>query len=84
MDLKRSFDDGEDVQFDETKVQIHDVASLLKLFFREAPEPLIPRSCYRPMLNATAAMNFPSAVQDILSGEDYPQVRSQDLMKLVM
>lgn len=54
MDLRRSYDDGldnfswrSDLNLGESDV--HNAASLLKLYFRTLPEPLIPRKCYRPL-----------------------------------
>jgi hypothetical protein len=67
------FEDIEDLQ-------PHDVASLLKLFFREvddlvtgvptlmpdsmqAKDPLIPRACYRPLIDASSRPDFAIEVQ---------------------
>ena len=40
--LREDFDGGGDIAFCED-VAIHDVATLLKEFFRDLPEPLIPK-----------------------------------------
>ncbi|GAM21136.1 hypothetical protein SAMD00019534_043110 [Acytostelium subglobosum LB1] len=43
--LKLCFDSGEDVNLDDCE-DVHTVASLLKMFLRELPEPLFPYSTY--------------------------------------
>jgi len=50
QDLKRIFDTegGDSLDFD--KHSIHDVAGLLKLFFREMPEPIFPFSCFSVLI----------------------------------
>ncbi|XP_051533214.1 rho GTPase-activating protein 24-like isoform X3 [Myxocyprinus asiaticus] len=47
-ELQEAFDAGEKPTFDSTDV--HTVASLLKLYLRELPEPLVPFSCYEEFL----------------------------------
>ena len=32
------------------EVSVHDVASILKEFFKDLPEPLLPREVYHPLL----------------------------------
>ena len=32
------------------EVSVHDVATILKEFFRDLPEPLLPREVYQPLL----------------------------------
>lgn len=54
MDLRRSYDRGLDnYEWREvtgaSETDVHNAASLLKLYFRTLPEPLIPRKCYRPL-----------------------------------
>ena len=47
--MKQKFDKGEDFEFsDETSP--HDVACVLKEFFRSLPEPLMTRELYYPLL----------------------------------
>lgn len=55
-DLKDRFDEGEEVDLDKDEVDVHSVASLLKQFFRELPESLIPFNCYQHFMNI--AMRF--------------------------
>ncbi|XP_044798339.2 rho GTPase-activating protein 22 isoform X6 [Bubalus bubalis] len=49
-DLQDSFDCGEKPQFDST-TDVHTVASLLKLYLRELPEPVVPFARYEDFLN---------------------------------
>ena len=51
-------------------IDVHSVASLLKLYLRELPEPIVPRQFYEPVmkivqrdmhLNPDKAMNIPSS-----------------------
>ncbi len=43
---------GDQVLFDVTKHNVHDVAGLLKMYFREQPEPVVPLSSYAALLEA--------------------------------
>ncbi|KAG5180945.1 Rho GTPase activation protein [Tribonema minus] len=43
---------------------VHDIAALLKMFFRELPEPLIPAASYRAALDAAAAPALAAAAPD--------------------
>ncbi len=43
---------GDRVLFDLTKHNVHDVAGLLKMYFREQPEPVVPLSSYAALLDA--------------------------------
>jgi hypothetical protein len=56
--LKAKFDhDVHSVDFQQRDAFFHDVnvpANLLKLFFRELPDPLLTRACYRELLDAAA------------------------------
>ena len=47
--LREDFDSGVDVILTD-EVSVHDVATILKEFFRELPEPLLPREVYQPLL----------------------------------
>ena len=47
--LREDFDSGGDVILTD-EVSVHDVATILKEFFRELPEPLLPREVYQPLL----------------------------------
>ncbi|XP_032693848.1 rho GTPase-activating protein 22 isoform X5 [Lontra canadensis] len=49
-DLQDSFDCGEKPLFDST-TDVHTVASLLKLYLRELPEPVVPFARYEDFLN---------------------------------
>ncbi len=49
MQLREDFDNGADISFSED-VAIHDVATLLKEFFRDLPEPLIPKELIAGLL----------------------------------
>ncbi|CAN0384346.1 unnamed protein product, partial [Ectocarpus fasciculatus] len=51
--LKSTFDAGEHVEFDERIHEVHEVATLLKMYFRELPEPVVPTAFYHPMLEAS-------------------------------
>lgn len=50
--LKELYDQGSQNDFSDTE-EIHSVSSLLKLYFRELPEPLIPYSMYYDFCKAT-------------------------------
>uniref|UniRef100_A0A3B4U165 Si:ch211-247j9.1 n=1 Tax=Seriola dumerili TaxID=41447 RepID=A0A3B4U165_SERDU len=48
-ELQQAFDSGERPSFD-SSTDVHTVASLLKLYLRQLPEPLVPHSCYQDFL----------------------------------
>ncbi|XP_076025116.1 rho GTPase-activating protein 24-like [Genypterus blacodes] len=48
-ELQEAFDAGERPSFD-SSTDVHTVASLLKLYLRQLPEPLVPHSCYQHFL----------------------------------
>ncbi|XP_048883629.1 rho GTPase-activating protein 24-like [Brienomyrus brachyistius] len=48
-ELQVAFDAGEKPTFD-SSTDVHTVASLLKLYLRELPEPVVPFSCYQEFL----------------------------------
>lgn len=50
-DLKEKFDKGEGVDLDPDEVDPHELASLLKQFLRELPEPLFAYDLYYPLIN---------------------------------
>ena len=57
MDLRRRYDNGLDnfewrTVMDVSESEVHNAASLLKLYFRTLPDPLIPRKCYCPLAEA--------------------------------
>ncbi|XP_035383466.1 rho GTPase-activating protein 24 isoform X2 [Electrophorus electricus] len=64
-ELQEAFDAGEKPSFDSTDV--HTVASLLKLYLRELPEPLVPFSRYQEFL---------------MCGKKMPSDREQGLLEL--
>ena len=49
VQLREDFDSGADVILTD-EVSVHDVATILKEFFRDLPEPLLPREVYHPLL----------------------------------
>eukprot|EP00904_Undaria_pinnatifida_P001526 jgi/Undpi1/11374/HiC_scaffold_30.g13671.m1 len=51
--LKAMFDAGEQVEFDERIHNVHEVATLLKMYFRELPDPVVPTTHYNHMLEAS-------------------------------
>lgn len=55
-ELKDRFDCAEKIVFDISEHDVHSVASLLKMYFRELPESIIPSSYYQLLMNV--AMNF--------------------------
>jgi len=50
-DLKDRFDEGETLDLEKEDADIHSVASLLKQYFRELPECLIPFNKYQEFMN---------------------------------
>jgi len=63
-DSKRLFDTGKDVNFNEEK-NPHNVASLLKLYLRELPEPLFTYERYDDFIKASASSH---GIKDRLAG----------------
>ncbi|KAJ5074827.1 rho/rac/cdc gtpase-activating protein [Anaeramoeba ignava] len=51
-DLKELFDKSDDIQIEEITKSPHDVASLLKLYLNELPEPLIPWKFYDSFISS--------------------------------
>ena len=49
LQIRRRFDKGQDVDLSDANP--HDVASVLKEFFRSLPEPLMTRDLYGPILS---------------------------------
>nr|XP_022318826.1 rho GTPase-activating protein 24-like isoform X2 [Crassostrea virginica] len=58
-ELKERFDSAERVVFDSEEVDVHTVASLLKLYLRELPQSVIPADYYQKFMNI--ALRFQSA-----------------------
>lgn len=48
--LREEFDSGREVHLEQERPQAHDVAQLLKEFFRDLPQPLLTRDLYVPFL----------------------------------
>ncbi|XP_053504577.1 rho GTPase-activating protein 24 isoform X1 [Ictalurus furcatus] len=65
-ELQEAFDAGEKPSFD-SSTDVHTVASLLKLYLRELPEPLVPFSRYQEFL---------------ICGKKIPSDREQGLLEL--
>ncbi|XP_077351266.1 rho GTPase-activating protein 22 [Festucalex cinctus] len=55
-ELQDAFDRGESLLFDST-TDVHTVASLLKLYLRELPEPVIPFTKYAQFLSCAPLLN---------------------------
>ncbi|KAM6185582.1 rho GTPase-activating protein 22 isoform 2-T2 [Rhynchocyon petersi] len=74
-DLQDSFDCGEKPMFDST-TDVHTVASLLKLYLRELPEPVVPFARYEDFLSCAQLLTkdegeagiFEASVSLILKG----------------
>lgn len=49
LQLREEFDSGAEVVLT-ADVAVHDVATLLKEFFRDLPEPLIPKDLCQPLI----------------------------------
>ena len=87
--IKRSFNDGLDVRFEDDPEfdmqSVHDVASALKLFFRELPEPLIPRFCFVKFLSllTVSSEDFITAVREMLDDENFYAVNVDCLRYLL-
>ena len=58
-ELKDRFDCAEKIIFDISEHDVHSVASLLKMYFRELPQYIIPSSSYQVFMNI--ALNFQEA-----------------------
>ena len=58
-ELKDRFDCAEKIIFDISEHDVHSVASLLKMYFRELPQYIIPSSYYQVFMNI--ALNFQEA-----------------------
>mmetsp|Transcript_24571 Transcript_24571/g.24811 ORF Transcript_24571/g.24811 Transcript_24571/m.24811 type:complete len:500 (-) Transcript_24571:130-1629(-) len=94
-ELRQEFDQGHDVNLmlcesdeevaDAVQCFPQDVASLLKLFFRSLPQPLIPSTCFHDLLDAstTPVKEFNSTVSTILHSSLYPAVNKSCLQILL-
>lgn len=49
--LKAAVDKGQDAKLNDPNVAPHDVSTMLKQFFRELPQPLIPFALYTPLMS---------------------------------
>lgn len=50
--IQSAFDNGQDPRLNDPNIYPHDVATVLKQFFRELPQPLIPFGLYAPLIAA--------------------------------
>lgn len=57
IQLREEFDQGWEIQMDEEN-SIHDVAALLKEFFRDLPDPLLTRDLYTAFINTTCKQHI--------------------------
>lgn len=48
---------------------VHEVATLLKMYFRELPEPVVPTAFYHPMLEASVKASRFCVVPSLMEGE---------------
>lgn len=91
--LKGQFNEGVDVHFEESRYHdvsdipsvVFDVASLLKLFLRELPEPLIPRFAY-PAFVKLAFLSTEDLVQTVrafLESDNFPAINAMCLRFLL-
>lgn len=72
-DLKDRFDEGEMVDLDKDEIDVHSVASLLKQYFRELPESIIPYSSYQEFMNI--AMRFQGTKNSLNKLEEVEELR---------
>jgi Arf-GAP/Rho-GAP domain/ANK repeat/PH domain-containing protein 1 len=64
--IKQSFNmDDDAVQLTVDKFTVHDVGGVLKLFFRELPDPLIPSSLYQKFIAASAITDHNSSLYSL-------------------
>lgn len=67
-DMKQAVDTGKSLNpFFQIQVEPHAISGLVKLFFRELKEPLIPFALYSNCLKATTSPTFEADVQEILN-----------------
>ena len=64
--IKERFDSGQDVELSED-TNPHDVACLLKEFFRSLPEPLMTRELYYPFLATRSEYILHHALRDLVT-----------------
>lgn len=60
--LREGFDRGDELELD-SEFHPHDVAQLLKEYFRDLPEPLLTRDLYGPLLNSLRLKHLTSDAQ---------------------
>ncbi|XP_056017670.1 rho GTPase-activating protein 24-like isoform X2 [Ostrea edulis] len=63
-ELKERFDSAERVVFDIEEVDVHTVASLLKLYLRELPQSVIPAEYYQKFMNIALRFQGAQAPED--------------------
>ncbi|KAJ8319329.1 hypothetical protein KUTeg_004420 [Tegillarca granosa] len=74
-EYKAKYDTAERVVFDISNIDVHSVASLLKLYLRELPESIVPSSNYQRFMNialryqdAREAKQKQEALEDLIDG----------------
>lgn len=86
--IRARIDDGEDINFETALPSPHDVASLLKMYFRLLPDPLVPFDKYDALLELMEQMNDPNYDEDERVGlfkdllEAFPMENRYTLMQL--
>ncbi|XP_062589732.1 rho GTPase-activating protein 24-like isoform X1 [Saccostrea cucullata] len=78
-ELKEKFDSAERVIFDEDDVDVHTVASLLKLYLRELPQSVIPAEYYQKFMNIALRFQGSQANEDKQKAIDDLRVALTDL-----
>lgn len=59
-EMRKRYDEGERPNFTEECIDVHTAASLLKLYFRELPEPIIPFEHFESFLNLATSFRYNS------------------------
>ncbi|XP_024242324.1 rho GTPase-activating protein 22 isoform X1 [Oncorhynchus tshawytscha] len=83
-DLQEAFDCGDKPLFD-SNTDVHTVASLLKLYLRELPEPVVPFSKYEDFLSCAQllAKDVEEGVQELVKQVSYLPPANYNLLKYI-